>query len=95
MWPANRIGDVHEVESAEGHWVCKGIKAICQLRRAAQLKLEVVSTSPKVFIIQKFLSDFEVNEIIALAKPRIADSTVGQQDGGGTRKSDTRTSQNA
>jgi len=95
MWPANRIGDVHEVESSEGHWVCKGIKAICQLRRAAQLKLEVVSTSPRVFIIQKFLSDFEVNEIIALAKPKIADSTVGQQDGGGTRKSETRTSQNA
>ena len=58
------------------------------------MTLEVVSTHPKAFIIEKFLSDFEADAIVAFSKPRIAESTVGNQDGGGVRASTTRTSRN-
>jgi prolyl 4-hydroxylase len=58
------------------------------------MELEVVSLRPKVFIIADFLSDFEVESIKAFAKPKVARSSVGSDDGGGARNSDTRTSRN-
>ena len=67
---------------------------MCQSKEKLKLRLEVVSTHPKVFIIEDFFSAFEAEEIIAYAKPRIAKSTVGQGDSGGVRNSDTRTSSN-
>jgi prolyl 4-hydroxylase len=54
----------------------------------------VVSTAPKAFIIDHFLSDFEVNEIVGLAEPQMKGSTVGNKDGGGARVDSTRTSRN-
>lgn len=50
---------------------------------------------PRAFLIPKFLSEFETDEIIRLAKPQIHDSQVGDNDGAGARKSNTRTSRNA
>jgi hypothetical protein len=48
-----------------------------------------------VFIIKDFLSDFEVEEIIRIAIPLQGSSQVGNLDGGGVRKSETRTSKNS
>ena len=86
------------------------------------LSLEVVSLTPRVFIIENFLSEFEVEEIIRIAIPLqgalvqyldrfiimqnfiytythiyifIGGSQVGNLDGGGVRKSETRTSKNS
>ena len=59
------------------------------------LTLEVVSLKPRVFIIENFLSDFEVEEIIRIAIPLQGGSQVGNVDGGGVRKSETRTSKNS
>ena len=47
-----------------------------------------------MYIIENFFSDFEADQIIEFAKPRVSKSTVGQGDSGGVRKSDTRTSSN-
>ena len=56
---------------------CGGTSDDCQSRDPISLQLEVVSLQPRVFIIENFLSDFEVGTIIDIAKPRISDSIVG------------------
>ena len=67
----------------------------CQAKEPVSLTLEVVSLRPRVFIIKDFLSDFEVEEIIRIAIPLQGSSQVGNRDGGGVRKSETRTSKNS
>jgi prolyl 4-hydroxylase len=62
---------------------------------AVKLELEVISLAPRAFVIPNVLSDFEVDEIIRIAKPLQGGSQVGNLDGGGVRKSDTRTSKNS
>eukprot|EP01034_Spumella_vulgaris_P042262 gene42262-52399_t len=94
MWPAHEIGEIHGVTSRHGKWKCEGSAKNCQSRELVNLELEVVSLRPKVFIISDFLSDFEVESIKAFAKPKVARSSVGSDDGGGARNSDTRTSRN-
>lgn len=59
------------------------------------MELSVTSLAPRAFLIPKFLSDYETDEIIRLARPQIHDSMVGDIEGGGVRTSDTRTSRNA
>ena len=41
------------------------------------MKLEVVSTAPRAFIVDRFLSDYETDQIIKLARPSMGDSHVG------------------
>jgi hypothetical protein len=64
MWDAGKVGDVHKVttehnfytkvpEQDEDHSTCKSSDNL-------ELELEVVSTSPKVFVIKDFLSIAEV-----------------------------------
>jgi prolyl 4-hydroxylase len=74
---------------------CRGPKNICQSSAPVSLELEVVSTAPKAYVIEKFLNEFEVNEIVNIAEPQMKGSTVGNKDGGGTRVDSTRTSRNA
>jgi prolyl 4-hydroxylase len=50
--------------------------------------------TPKVFIIENFLSAFEADDLIAHAKSKVKHSTVGSADGGGVRADSTRTSKN-
>eukprot|EP00596_Hydrurales_sp_CCMP1899_P002164 CAMPEP_0119036466 /NCGR_PEP_ID=MMETSP1177-20130426/4191_1 /TAXON_ID=2985 /ORGANISM="Ochromonas sp, Strain CCMP1899" /LENGTH=495 /DNA_ID=CAMNT_0006996387 /DNA_START=200 /DNA_END=1687 /DNA_ORIENTATION=- len=95
MWSAEEIGEVHHVTSDEGFWNCFGTPASCQSTDPIDLELHVASIEPRAFLIPQFLSDYETDDIIQLARPLIYDSTVGQTDGGGTRNSDTRTSKNA
>ena len=94
MWPANEIGQLHTVKSYNGKWNC-GDADKCRSKDVVEMQLEVVSLKPKVFIISDFLSDYEADEIMKIAKPRMAGSTVGNRDGGGSRESETRTSRNA
>lgn len=58
------------------------------------LDIECVSTAPRVFIIDKFLSDDETDSIIQLARDKVERSYVGTVDEDGARTSDTRTSRN-
>jgi hypothetical protein len=94
MWPAEAIGHVHEVNSSNGYWRCDGISMDCQDNTPVTARLEVVSTRPKVFLIDDFLSDYETEHIKALASPNVKESTVGNNDGGGVLTSSTRTSKN-
>jgi len=94
MWPAERIGQVHRVNSSHGKWSCNGPASRCQSTEILPLDIEVISRKPRAFVIENFLSDFEVESIISIAGPRIQQSTVGNNDGGGVRKSTTRTSSN-
>jgi hypothetical protein len=94
MWPADAIGHVHEVNSSNGYWRCDGTSVDCQDNTPVTARLEVVSTRPKVFIIEDFLSDYEAEHIKILASPKVKESTVGNDDGGGVLTSSTRTSKN-
>lgn len=58
------------------------------------LELEVISLAPKAYYIRNFLSDFETDEIIRLAKPDVKHSHVGDPSSG-VFESSTRTSSNA
>ena len=94
MWPTEYIGQNHTVVSSEGYWRCNRTSQECHSASPVTLQLEVVSQRPKAFIIEDFLSAFEADAIVEYAKPRIAESTVGNKDGGGVRTSSTRTSRN-
>jgi len=95
MWPANEVGELHKVTSYEGLWHCDGEREVCQSKDAVDMELEVISIAPRAFYIPHFLSDFEADHIIALAKDQVKMSEVGDNEGGGARFSDTRTSRNA
>lgn len=94
MWPAPALGAIHEVNSSSGYWQCDGPSSDCQSTTPVTLRLEVVSTRPKVFLIEDFLSVHEAEHIKRLASPRVKESTVGNDDGGGVLTSSTRTSKN-
>lgn len=93
MWPANLVGEVHSVTSGEGYWTCDGAVRECQSGDPVALQLEVLSTKPKVYIIEDFLSSYECENIIQVAEPRMRGSTVGEAQGAHTVS--TRTSSNA
>lgn len=91
MWPAASLGQIHKVDSSNGYWSCA--ENGCQSTDKLSLELEVVSLAPKVFYISNFVSNFETEHIISLAKDRIAESMVGDSASGFA--SNTRTSKNA
>jgi prolyl 4-hydroxylase len=74
---------------------CAGSSATCHDDQPLEMELEVVSMTPKVFIIPLFLSDFECDEIINLARPIIKDSLVGDRETAGIGLRSTRTSKNS
>lgn len=43
------------------------------------MELEVVSTHPRAYIVDRFLSDHETDEIIKLARPGMTESQVGEE----------------
>lgn len=94
MWPANQTGQVHIATSSEGFWHCKTSKAECQSSEITKFELEVISTQPRAFIIKDFLSSFEIDEIVNLAKPGLHKSEVGDSEAG-VFESNTRTSTNS
>lgn len=77
MWPANHIGQIHTVLSERGFWRCNGAPANCQSTNPLNMTLQVASLTPRVFLIPEFLSGFEADHIIELAKDKVAASTVG------------------
>ena len=77
MWPADSIGQIHTVVSKQGFWRCNGAPAACQSTHPLNLTLQVASLTPRVFLIPEFLSAFEADHIIELAKDKVAASTVG------------------
>ena len=51
MWPADKVGQVHQVTSPEGLWHCAGKAARCKGAEPVNMELEVVSVAPRAFII--------------------------------------------
>lgn len=94
LWPATFKGQRHVVNTVHGFWMCNDTtSADCKPSSAGvQLTLEAFSLEPRAFIIKNFLSEAECDHIIATATPKLGQSTVGNSDGGGVKKSTTRTS---
>ena len=72
---------------------CSGSSVDCQSTSPVSLELQVVSLTPRAFIIPNFLSDFEISDIMRLAEPRMSKSIVGDGETG-SFESKTRTSRN-
>jgi prolyl 4-hydroxylase len=64
------------------------------LPRTITLQLQTISLTPRAFLIENFISNYESEHLIQLASPKITASVVGQADSGGIFKSTTRTSSN-
>eukprot|EP00600_Ochromonadales_sp_CCMP1393_P008568 CAMPEP_0174962562 /NCGR_PEP_ID=MMETSP0004_2-20121128/4848_1 /TAXON_ID=420556 /ORGANISM="Ochromonas sp., Strain CCMP1393" /LENGTH=438 /DNA_ID=CAMNT_0016211099 /DNA_START=94 /DNA_END=1410 /DNA_ORIENTATION=- len=93
MWPAPAVGAVHTVLSTESYWHCRGAASECRSSESVSLELQVISQEPRAFVIEKFLSAHEADEIVRLAGPKMSRSIVG--DGAtGSFSSSTRTSRN-
>ena len=97
MWPSGAIGDVHIVSSMEGYWHCDGHPTKCQAQSPdgfphVQLELQAVSLKPRAFVIDNFLSDYEVESIKSHANRKLRPSSVGNAEN--TLTSNTRTSKN-
>jgi prolyl 4-hydroxylase len=57
------------------------------------MDIEVISLTPRAFVIEDFLSDFESDAIVKMSKDRLKESSVGEA-GSGIFHSNTRTSLN-
>lgn len=55
---------------------CNGRPLDCQSPSSIQLELEVISTSPRAFVIPNFLSSFEADQIILEGAPSLHSSEV-------------------
>jgi hypothetical protein len=96
LWPADRLGQTHKVISNQGFYNCdpagpKG-EAGCYDPSPVQLDVKVVSTGPRVLVMEKLLSDWECEHIQKLGEQVIARSSVG--DSSSSFTSNTRTSEN-
>lgn len=93
IWPASQIGQSHHVFSKHGFWTCDPKGATqhgCQSSEIVPIKVEAVASSPRVFVLEDLMSDFECSHIRELGEKVIHRSTVG--DGGSAYQSKTRTS---
>eukprot|EP01083_Nonionella_stella_P074110 200867_1 len=96
IYPVEEVGQIFEAKTDHAHYHCypettdaKDV-AKCRDSEPITFELNVHAVSPKVMSISNFLSDFECDHIIELAKPRLKRSTIG--DGENIEVSYTRTS---
>jgi len=94
MWRAERPGDIHKVKSTKGFYNCDPLTQTSCLpgNKPLELSLKVVSTKPRVIVIENLMSEFECNHVMGLGKEVVARSTVG--DSNTAFQSNTRTSLN-
>jgi len=92
IWPAAHVGQRHVVSTPNGFMRCKAASndaAGCwDDPSPLSLTLEVVSTSPRVFVIENLLSEDEVEHIVHLGKNKLDLSRSMT----GSHESNTRTS---
>ena len=79
MWPAEREGQIHTVRSTYSYYHCEPEEGSpeCQPERGElDMTLRVVSTAPKVFIVDDFLSLTEIQHVKALGRKHLHRSTT-------------------
>lgn len=84
IWPADYVGQTHVVDTPHGYWNGSGYSDSLQLR------LVVLATKPKVFLIENLLSEQECDIIVDKGRQRVAHSSIGIAEDAFT--DDTRTS---
>eukprot|EP01083_Nonionella_stella_P150278 478466_1 len=84
MYPVEEVGQIFEATSNHSYYHCypesqeEEDVAKCRESELLTVELQVHAVSPKVMSIANFLSDFECDHIIELARPRLNRSTIGQ-----------------
>lgn len=92
MWSAEKPGIIHKVKSKHGFYNCNPNVTECVPGQPLDLTIKVVSTKPRVMVIENLMSEFECKHVVSLGKSVISRSTVGDQDN--AFQSNTRTSLN-
>ena len=87
MWPPHITAGV---TSKARYWTDKLVQESDDVR----LTVRAVSAEPRIFVIEDFLSSYEVASLINLAKGKLERSLVGNFADGGSRESHVRTSSN-
>ena len=91
IWPAESVGLTHTVATSRKYITCSdSSNPECESSAGPNLDLLVLSTAPKVFLIENMLSEFECDHIVQLGKSRVKRSSVGS--GKSAYVSNTRTS---
>lgn len=91
MWDARTMGQAHHVSSDASHHISEDNRAIAPI----QLKLTATSVAPRVLEIDSFLSKFECQLLIQLAKTKgLQASTVVTGSRNGKTDNKTRSSTN-
>jgi prolyl 4-hydroxylase len=88
-------GDTIDILSTNGFWNCDGPSLQCQSQETLPLKLEALSTAPKIFLIKDLISEFEANHLIRSARPRMEASIVGDPSVGSHASNNVRNSNTA
>jgi prolyl 4-hydroxylase len=95
LWPADRLGQTHKVISNQGFYHCdptaEGGES-CYDPTPVHLDIKVVSTGPRVLVMENLMSEWECEHIRLLGEKVIKRSSVG--DSSSAFESDTRTSEN-
>ena len=98
MWDTKVLGQKYTIHSNVGHWMSDTNKhddlSAIQSEDPVDITLEVVSSEPKVLMINNFLSHFECDLLIELGRDRMKDSCIGTAATGGSKKTQHRTSRN-
>eukprot|EP00486_Rosalina_sp_Unknown_P007558 CAMPEP_0201576684 /NCGR_PEP_ID=MMETSP0190_2-20130828/22626_1 /ASSEMBLY_ACC=CAM_ASM_000263 /TAXON_ID=37353 /ORGANISM="Rosalina sp." /LENGTH=350 /DNA_ID=CAMNT_0048007831 /DNA_START=62 /DNA_END=1111 /DNA_ORIENTATION=+ len=99
MWSAQGIGQIHKINTEETFWNCipdnfknNEQASACRDEGSMEMKIEVISQEPRIFVIENVMSDTEAQLIIDLASAKLVRSRAG---GDGGMEDDTRTSRTA
>lgn len=75
-----QLGDVLTLKSDAGFWTCSARAEDCE-SQPLEMQAQVVSVdSPRVLVVRNLLSIEEAELIVAEARPRLTEGTVGQGD---------------
>jgi hypothetical protein len=89
-WPANTDA---RVTSGARYWTGPDSRAPAG-EEEVQLRVRSVCGAPRIYVIEDFLSAYEVDAVVASAAPTLTRSLVGTTSDGGSRESHVRTSSN-
>lgn len=89
IWDADFVGQTHEVRATHGHCADE----LCSSFDSTTFTFTVVSTKPRVLVVENFLTKMEADKIINIAIPMLGNSTMG--NGAMIHQGNTRTSKTA
>jgi len=75
----DEVGTIYNIKSKHGFWNCVSEQiSSCQDTNEVSVNIEVISTKPKMFIIENIINNIEAELVKSLAEPKLHRSGTGQ-----------------